>query len=236
LRIASFAPFLGGVSVLAVRNGFIDLASFSLLFWVVLAVAVLALILSAFGLRSLWRTGKRGGRRIIWALICCAIVMTPYAIMANRSFFYPEQADTSTDLVQPPLFLDDLRSIEGDARAIVASQLKDGYPNLEGRRYRADMETLQEAIRAVSADLGLRETERRGRVGANDEIFFEFIWHSPVIRWPHDLVVRMTDEGDTTFVDIRSRAIGKTHDLGANAHMIDAFQSALDFALIGKTS
>lgn len=230
-----FAPFLGVVSVVAHRARLIEVDAFSLLFWFVFALALFALLLVFSALRSLWVRGKKGGRRASWALFFCVLVLSPYAWMGFERWSFPDQADTSTDVVIPPLFLDELRTIEGDARAIVAAALNDGYPELEGQRFRADMENVYTTLEEVARLRGLELQERRGRIGANDEIFLEYRWYSPIIRWPHEAVFRLTDEGDTTFVDIRSRSLQTDHDRGTNMRMIRLLQVELDYALIGVT-
>jgi len=54
------------------------------------------------------------------------------------------------------------------------------------------------------------------------------------LRFPVDAVVRMTDEGDATYVDMRSASQFGQHDLGDNARRIDDFLSDLDAAMLAR--
>lgn len=232
-RIGLFAPFFAITIVIAHQLDMIDLQGFMLLFWFVLSVALFALVLVLAAFNSLWTRGKKGGRLASWGLFFSMLVLLPYILMGASYISLPKQPDVSTDLIVPPVFLSELREIEGDARAIVAARLFDGYTDMEGRRFRADLASVIEQLKSVTARNGLTEIRRRGRVGANDEIAIEYTWQTPVMKIPHELIIRLTDEGDTTFVDIRSRALIGDHDLGRNAAKIRALQADMDAALIG---
>ncbi|MGB7432044.1 MAG: DUF1499 domain-containing protein [Ahrensia sp.] len=232
-RIGLFAPFFAITIVIANHLEMIDLQGFLLLFWFVFGVALFALFLVLVAFNSLWSRGKKGGRLASWGLFFSMLVLLPYILMGASYFSLPKQADVSTDLIVPPVFLSELREIDGDARAIVAARLFDGYTDMEGRRFRADMASVIEQLNTIKAVNGLTETQRRGRVGANDEISVEYAWRTPVMKIPHALIIRLTDEGDTTFVDIRSRALIGDHDLGRNAAKVRSIQADMDAALIG---
>lgn len=66
-----------------------------------------------------------------------------------------------------------------------------------------------------------------------DDIFFEFIVHSAVFRFEHDVIVRIVSEDRNTLVDIRSSSRLGNHDFGYNAKIIDDFLTQLDAALLG---
>ena len=50
---------------------------------------------------------------------------------------------------------------------------------------------------------------------------------------PVDVSIRITDEGDTSYVDMRSASRYGSHDLGDNAARIAGFLTALDAAVAG---
>lgn len=232
-RVGLFAPFFAVAIVIANQLKMVDLQTFLLLFWFVFAVALFALLLVLAALNSLWTRGKKGGRLASWGLFFSMLVLLPYILMGASYFSLPKQADVSTDLILPPVFLSELRDIDGDARAIVAADLIDGYTDLEGRRFRADMASVTDRLDDVAKRNGLVVSQRRGRVGANDEIAVEYSWETPIMLLPYELIIRLVDEGDTTFVDIRSRALVGNHDLGRNAAKIRSIQADMDAALIG---
>lgn len=232
LRLALVTPLLALVSLVAHRIGQIGTADFITLVWVCLALALTSLALVVLSLRGLWLRGKKGGRRAIGALVLTLAMLAPFGWAAWAYVVLPMQADVSTDLIEPPLFLDELRDLEGDADAIIAASLQNGYPDLTGRRYDVDLERMNQLIEEVALEQGFAVERRRGRVSANDEISIEFSWRSPILHLPHEIVVRLTDEGETAYVDMRSRTVFGSHDLGTNAALIERFLTALDYASV----
>lgn len=56
---------------------------------------------------------------------------------------------------------------------------------------------------------------------------------SPIFGFASDVSIRLSEEAETTFVDVRSVSRFGPHDLGMNARMIDSFLNALDAELVG---
>jgi uncharacterized protein (DUF1499 family) len=56
----------------------------------------------------------------------------------------------------------------------------------------------------------------------------EALAHTPLLGFPVDVAVRLTDEGTSTYVDMRSASRYGRHDLGDNAARIAAFLGELD--------
>ena len=56
---------------------------------------------------------------------------------------------------------------------------------------------------------------------------------SPVFGFSSDVSIRLSEEAETTFVDMRSVSRFGPHDLGMNARMIESFLTALDAELVG---
>ncbi|MFZ2101486.1 MAG: DUF1499 domain-containing protein [Oricola sp.] len=233
LRVAVFAPILAIVSIVAHRSGFVDTPTFLVLAGCVAAVGLLGLFLIFVAMRSLWSKGTKGGRQAIWALFFTILTLTPFVFVGIGFFAYPYQNDVSTDLVDPPLLAVETRLSQADPQAIAAGRLHDGYPGLTGRRYKAPPDAIEATILEVAEAQGWTLLSRRGRLGADDEMFFEFSYMIPVIGIPGSIVLRLTDEGDTSFIDMRARMDFVPHDLGWNARLIEAYLKALDFELIG---
>ena len=57
---------------------------------------------------------------------------------------------------------------------------------------------------------------------------------TPILHFATDVSVRITDEGTTTYVDMRSAARFGYHDLGDNARRIADFLLALDAAVTAQ--
>jgi len=63
--------------------------------------------------------------------------------------------------------------------------------------------------------------------------FIEALATTTFLAFPVDVSIRITDEGDTTYVDMRSASRYGKHDLGDNAARIAGFLTALDAAVAG---
>lgn len=233
LRIALLAPMLALVSLGAHAAGIVDTPTFLVLLDCVGLIALFGLLLVFLALRSLWLKGTRGGRQAITALIVTILTLAPYMAAAAAWVSYPRQADVSTDFADPPLRAVELRGGAADHAALVAGGLGDGYPTLAGRRFKAPPDVIEQTLQTVAAKQGWTLVGRRGRIGADDELDYEYAYRIPVLAIPGSVVVRILDEGDTSFVDIRARTDFVSHDLGWNARLIDAFMGDLDFELIG---
>ena len=236
LRLATFAPILAVVTLIAHNMGVVETPSFFTLIACVFTLAVFSLVLIFVALRSLWVHGKKGGRRATWALFLTLLTLAPFAFAAVGWIARPHQSDVSTDVVDPPLLAEEMRLSDDDPAAIVAGQLNDGYPHLNGRRFKAPPEAIEQTILETAEKQGWTLVSRRGRIGADDELYFEFAYSIPVLALPGSVVLRLADEGDTSFVDMRARTEHVTHDLGWNAWLIDRYLKALDFDLIGIVS
>lgn len=233
LRLAAFAPVLAVVAIVAHRAGMIQPTVFVALATIVFIVAVCGVALAMVAFHSLWWKGKKGGRATLWAIVLSIVTLSPFIAGGYEYLVHPAQADVSTDLVNPPLFSEEERTLAPNASAVVAGRLSDGYPSLTGRRYNAPPDAIRESILKVADDFGWLLVDRRGRIGADDEIYFEFSDSAPVIGMPGRVVLRLTDEGDTSYLDVRARTDYLSHDLGGNARMIDRYLKALDYELIG---
>ncbi|MEM1375956.1 MAG: DUF1499 domain-containing protein [Pseudomonadota bacterium] len=233
LRFAVFTPIFAFAGIVAHRVGLVETPAFGNLIIATVALTVFTLLLIVIGLARLWTFGTMGGRRLIGAIMCVSFIAVPLAPGFYRMSALPGVTDVSTDLVTPPVFRREISEFGGRASAIVAGALEDGYSDLAGRRYNSPVDTILATAVATGEGLGWDEIRTRGRVGADDVISIEFEHVSLILGMPVDIVVRMTDEGDTTFIDVRSRSRFFDHDLGSNAERIVSYLDALDFALIG---
>lgn len=233
LNVAMFVPVLALVSLAAHWLGQVETPVFLVLVVLVAILCAIALLLALVGLRSLWVRGTRGGRRISWAIVITMLVLAPYAVAAGLYLALPVQADVSSDLIDPPLFESELRQDGASASALAAGRLLDGYPEIVGRSYNAPLDSVLEVALRLAGERNWRVERRRGRVGASPDIVTEFATKSPVLAIPVEIVLRLSDEGDTSFVDIRVRMPDLVHDLGFGAGLARQYLTDLDYAMIG---
>lgn len=234
LRLAIFLPVLALLSVLAHRTGSVDTPSFLALLIAIALFALIALIFVIAAFRSLWVNGKRGGRRATWALFIVAIVLAPYLYAAALSITRPGVTDVSTDLINPPVFQTETQLFGENTGTIIAGELQDGYPEITGRRYNSTADAILEQILQLGAERNWLVTSRQGRVGANDELLIEFSRKSIVLGMPGEVIARVTDEGETTYLDVRSRSLFVNHDLGSNAAIVRNLIADIDFNMVGQ--
>lgn len=234
LRLAVFVPVLAILSLVMHRTENVDTPTFLVLLVMVALLAAVALLFIFLAFRSLWVHGLRGGRRATWALVFVVLIAFPYVYAFALSAIHPNQADVSTDLVRPPVFADETKQMGNSAVAVIAGELRDGYPEITGRRYTATVDTIIDEVLMMAEERRWTLTTRRGRVGADNAILLEYARKSPVLAMPTAIIVRVADEGDTTYLDIRSKSLFVTHDLGTNADLITQFLTELDFELAGS--
>lgn len=212
-------------------------------FWtmaVVAALAVLALLLAAIGMPKVWYRGFRGGTDLVMAVTFACLVLAPLAAAMYWALSHPPLTDISTDLDDPPQYSEALLDHTTDMNALLTpaddwkSEQLDAYPNVTGRRYDAPIENVRAAVE--------RTFEARGWpvlgpyiVGTGTQFNVEAIVRSPVLALPSDVVVRLIEDGDATFVDMRSASRYGNTDFGENAERIVAFLKDLDIAVATLT-
>jgi hypothetical protein len=238
-RLASFSAVLLVVSGLGHRFGLVETIGFFWLLGVVGALAISALLLAGAGFFQLWTYGDRGGISAARSVFVALLVLSPFLVSAYRVYAYPRLADVSTDVNDPPP-LDAavrLRTPEmnpvGPITAEDAALQADGYPDLTGRRYPLSADRVQELAAQLVLASGWSFTRPPTPALDGGDSFIEALAKTTFLSFPVDVSIRITDEGDTTYVDMRSASRYGRHDLGDNAARIDAFLLALDAAVAG---
>ncbi len=232
LRLAVLCPVLVIVALLAHRGGMMATPTFVLALSVLALLSLLTLVLVLAGMRSLWVRGSKGGRRIAWAVFLMLPVLAPLGVAVALAFQHPAVAEATTDPADPPAFADEAPTRTAASEAGTGSGSAAG---LAGLRYNAPLDSVLSAVAEVAEAKRWRELERRGRIGADDEIHVSYEHRIAVMHMPVRFVVRIADEGDTSFIDVRARMPHVAHDLGTTVRLTEAFLADLDFAMIGRT-
>jgi uncharacterized protein (DUF1499 family) len=238
-RLATFSAVLLVVSGLGHRFGMVETVPFFWLLGLVGTLAVAALLLAVAGFFQLWTYGDRGGISAAVAALTALVVLSPFAVSAWRVYEYPRLSDVSTDVADPPpldlaamLRTADMNPI-GQISAEDAALQADSYPDLTGRRYQLSADRVQElAAQLVLANGWTFEQPPTPPLDGGDS-FMEALAHTTLLALPVDVAIRVTDEGDTSYVDMRSASRYGRHDLGDNARRINDFLLALDAAVAG---
>ncbi|ULR43210.1 DUF1499 domain-containing protein [Rhizobium sp. K102] len=279
--LGAFSLVLALAVLIAHRFGGLATPYLVLLLITTAGFALLAALLAAIGLRSLWVSGAEGGLAALAALIYTAFPLSIGALAAERYMTLPDIYDVSTDPVTAP---DWLSTPKADQiwlkRNLVTPEDREkqiaAYPELTGRRYEGALDRVLEAVRKVAKQSGfviVRSTgttepdrdpeDRPAKPARGDEAVADAPGIIPVptprpydddvaklIRGANgvtlqatnrtlilglrfDILIRLREEAETTFVDIRVASRYGQHDLGFSAAIAGDYLKALDAELLG---
>ncbi|MEP7457124.1 DUF1499 domain-containing protein [Phyllobacterium sp. SB3] len=237
VRIAFLSLILFVVAGLGHRFEQIETPEFLWLLAIVAGLALLALLLALKGFTSLWRRGDLGFTRAFWGSIIALVVLVPFLTTLYQVIVLPSIYDVSTDLTDPPGLLDTAARTERmnpvindqDSRSLQAN----AYREVTGRRYDGSPDRILTAVKTVIANNGWVIVSQKGEPGETEEILVGVVARTWLLGFTSDVVIRLSDEGETTYVDMRSVSRYGTHDLGENADRITAFMTALDAEVQG---
>jgi uncharacterized protein (DUF1499 family) len=233
-RIAVFSAVLLITAGAGHRYGAVDTIPFFWLLGLVAGLALLAVILAGIGFFRLWTNGDRGGRASTRAVLVAVLVLIPFGIGGWRAYTLPRLTDVSSDIASPPLFPTAARRRPADANPIRPATTEEAgaqvlaYPAVTGRRYSQPVDRLNEIIAAVLRQLGWTAAHHTDPQMQAAESLMEAVARSPVFGFVSDVVIRIVDEGESTYVDVRSNSRYGIHDLGDNAEKAERFLAALD--------
>lgn len=238
-RLASFSAVLFVVSALGHRLGLIETVGLFWLLGLVAMLAVVALLLGGAGLLDLWMNGDHGGVSAARGVIVALLVLAPFGVSAWQVYAYPQLSDISTDVADPPP-LDASVALRTSAMNPVGpisaeqGQLQqDAYPDITGRRYPLSADRVEELAADLVLASGWQFTRPPTPPVDGGDSFIEALARTRVLALPVDVAIRVTDEGETSYVDMRSASRFGAHDLGDNAGRISDFLLALDAAVAG---
>jgi Protein of unknown function (DUF1499) len=222
VRCAIFALALMGVATLLHRFGKLETGPYLSILIIVALLAALGLALSLIGLIGLWRHGYAGGKRAAAAFVLSLLALSPFGLALYKAAGLPRLADISSDLTDPPQFAG------APASGLNPDLQTAAYPNVTGRRYAMAGENLAALVERQIADNGWRVIERRGSLDSAGELLVEAEAVTFLAGFKDRVVIRVTDEGETSYVDMRSKSGFGSYDMGANAARIVKFMQALD--------
>lgn len=280
--IGAFSLVLALAVMIAHRFGGLATPYLVLLLIVAAGCALLAAMLAAIGLRSLWMTGAEGGLAALAALIYAAFPLALGAYATERYMTLPDIYDVSTDPVSAPDWLSPPHSDQIWLKRNVQVTPEDrekqltAYPELTGRRYEGALDRVLEAVRKVAKMSGMTITESSGDTepGRDPEdrpvkpqpgddavadapdiipvptprpydddvaklirgvngVTLQGTTRTLILGLRFDFIIRLREEAETTFVDIRVASRYGQHDLGFSAAIAGDYLKALDAELLG---
>src|SRR6266436_4992662 len=107
-NLAVFSVVAVLVSIIIVRQGFLEMQPALATFFGALGCAVLSILVCLAAFVAIWQNGSRGMSRILLALLIDAVVLAYPAYLALQYRKLPPIHDVTTDPIDPPRF--DIRS------------------------------------------------------------------------------------------------------------------------------
>ncbi|WP_336294059.1 DUF1499 domain-containing protein [Bartonella sp. CB169] len=238
-RAATWSPRFGGLaffillfSIILQRFSVINVVDFIILIVISTCCVIFSLFLAIKALYSLWVYGALGGMKAFKGIVYSLISATPLMLFFRCWFAFPALYDISTDTQRPPVFFRTarpsnalpLKSVLIEQTALQMSQ----WPEMSGRRYDGSPDRIRDSVLNVLASYSWPVVAQREFKGEKNEIYIETIAKTFYLGFISDIVIRLTDENNTTFVDMRSASRGLSRDFGTNAAFIINFMDALD--------
>jgi hypothetical protein len=240
-NLAVFSVVAVLVSIIIVRQGFLEMQPALATFFGALGCAVLSILVCLAAFVAIWQNGSRGMSRILLALLIDAVVLAYPAYLALQYNKLPPIHDITTDPVDPPRFeaLARLRTGDGTNTAVYAGlysaeQQRLAYPDVETveldvpvqRAFEVTMQLVNKRKWVVIDERPPQPPRRVGRI--------EAVARTPIMGFREDVSVRVTPDGEGSRVDIRSSSRYFESDLGSNAaritRLIDDINNAVDNA------
>lgn len=233
-NVAYFAVVLLVTSAIGHRYGLVETEGFLWLLGLVLMLAVIGLVLAWIAVDDLWSNGNRAGRIAMLAAPICVALIVPYLWGIYLVLRYPPLTDVSTDLVEPPAMpraallrtprMNPIEPISDEAANLQLSY----YPEVAGRRFDASIDRVLQSVIIVVDEFGWQPRTRLPDTVITDEFAFEANAPTSLLRFPGDAAIRLIDDGQSVFVDMRLSTRYLRHDLGFSARRIDEFMRELE--------
>jgi len=229
--VASFAVVLATTSALSHRYDLIETPPFLWLIALCGLLGLMGLILAISGFTQMWKHGWHGLGAATLGLFLSVLVLVPYGVSLFNIIENPQLVDISTDLQNPPEFQAAIRLRADGANAVEpidetrAELIAKSYPDITGRRYEFARESVEDVLDTLLADRGWAVTSRRGDTSTTT---IEAVAKSYLLGFDSDVVIRIEDQDNATFVDMRSASRYGSHDMGENAERIRRFLVELD--------
>jgi len=196
-----------------------------------------ALILAGLGLRALWQSGAIGGLAALRGIGLALLALSPLLLAGGARLIFPPLYDISTDFDAPPQFPVNIRPADAlpapaAFSAQAAAESRAAWPDLSGRRYDGSPDMALPAVYAALRAEGWQVGEQQGLPGEDKYVLISAVAKSPIMGFRSDIVIRLTDEGDTSFVDMRAAARYLPCDYGLDARYIEDFMAQLDAEIL----
>jgi len=237
-RIGAFSLVLLLTVCASYRLDLVDTPPFLWVLAIGALLAALALLLAGLGLSRVWHFGDRGGRDLSVGALLAVLVLAPFGVAVYWATIYPPLRDISTDLDDPPaLDTSDRTSDMNTLSPLTPGEQRlqtDAYPLVSGRTYNLPFETIVDAVETVLDRRDWQLTAPYPDITGQNQVMITAVAKGFVLGLPADVAIRITNDGDSVVVDMRSASRYGRYDLGDNAARITEFLGELDQQVAGQ--
>jgi uncharacterized protein (DUF1499 family) len=194
---------------------------------VAFAGAALSILLAIAAAVGVWRTGRPGTSRIVFAaIVSLGLLLWPLVFLPSYERL-PKINDVTTDAANPPPFVT-LARLRGPGTnspvypgAAFAQKQAAAYPDIKpieiNRSADEAFELASDAIRRLKMEIARQEAPdpESGRPGS-----IEAVDRTLILGFYDDVVVRVAGNDEHARIDVRSASRFGRHDLGRNADRV----------------
>lgn len=233
-RLAVFCAVLLAMGAMAHRLALVETQAFLAVLGLVGLLLLASLVLLAAGFARVWNFGDRGAGSLLIAVAMIGLLLAPVGVGAYAALTRPFLVDLSTDPEDPPAMVAAAAARRPPMNALLPLtpeerlEMAVAYGDLAGRRYGARVDRVLASVEVLAAREGWTPVAATPRKTPGGTIIIEALARTPILYLPVDVAVRLSDEGNSTYVDMRSASRYGPHDLGDNAARIERFMAALD--------
>ncbi len=233
-RLAWFALVLAALSVIVLRDDFLEIVPALATFGAASVLAALAILCSFGAAVVIWRQGLSGiGRAVIGFFLGVFLLAYP-GYLAARAYQLPPVRDITTDLVNPPRF-DALSRLRprgtSDYPGPEAANLqKQGYPDLGSLQVLSNTRQTYDATLAIVTKHKWRVVDARPPSPQRRDGTIEAVARTLVMGFREDIVIRITPLQTGAQIDVRSASRFGPHDFGSNASRVRGLLEEIDEA------
>ena len=163
------------------------------------------------------------GSTLFYTILALVAVVMPLSMMGKASTVPPIH-DITTDVTNPPAFVavaplraDAPNPIDYEGGEVTRQQLE-AYPEIKTQLFAKPIEEVFTAAEQTVDAMGWERVE-----GNAKENTIEATDTTTWFGFKDDVIIRLTQKGDDTLVDVRSKSRVGRSDLGKNAERINSF-------------
>jgi len=245
-ELASKSAYLAALSIpvliiaaIGHRSNLIDATSTYGIIALGFSLAALAVVAALAAFVGIWRDGRMGIGAAVRGLVVGLAVLVMPALSAWDIVTEPRLTDISTDLADPPRFVEavlDRGPADAaivDPGAIEAALQAEAYPDIVPRHYPVSVARVYLEAKVIVDRRGWRVLAANEPSDQSPAGTIEAVAQTLIFAFRQDVIVRVAPDGDGSRVDMRSAARNAAHDLGADAARVRRFFADLDSALAG---